>query len=66
MVNFEETEGEVLLLLFTEFEERPFTPEQASLFCGVSLEMLEELRDMGYLQVIEGEFRIPPDLIPAD
>ena len=45
--------------LLTEFDERPFTQEQAGILCGVSPEVLQELVEDSLLVFNEGEYRIP-------
>ncbi len=60
---------EALEDLFLEFDNREFTIEQASLLCGVSIEMVEELLEEGFLKVNdEGLYHIVdiPDDIEFD
>lgn len=54
----EESIPEALQDLFIEFEDLTFTPEQASLLCGVSLEMIYELLEEGYLIQVDDGIRI--------
>lgn len=54
----EESIPEALQELFIEFEDRTFTAEQASILCGISLEMIDELIEDGYLIPVEDGIRI--------
>ncbi len=54
----DERQEEALQRLYTEFEEREFTPEQASLLCNISLEMLQELLEENLLRQEKKGYRI--------
>ena len=53
-------EIEIIDTLFGEFEQRTFTAENVSIFCGISTEMLEQLVEDRIIEQVEGGYRLLP------